>query len=190
VAGSESHHISIDQADLDQSICISNNALGNGVMDNIHDIIYVDPDELDLSKSLQIASEVEEMNQICLKEKTPYILLGFGRWGTADPWLGIPVNWYQVSQARVIVESYMNDLKVEPSQGSHFFHNLISLRLGYFYIKDHPHNDFIDWQWIKARRPHRKTKFLRHLKFRKPFIVKIDGKISKGIIYKPDGYAK
>ena len=132
------------------------------------------------------AAELEDINQSFIEEDRNYIVLGFGRWGTSDPWLGIPVEWYQVSKARVIIESHLDNFKVEPSLGSHFFHNLVSLRLGYFYIKSGPHADYISWDWLKSRNPYKKTHYLRQLRFDKPITVKIDGRTSQGIIFKPE----
>ncbi len=185
VTGGESLDVLVEGSDLDKAICFTHHAIGNGVMDNIYDLIFVDPDELDFARSSQIALEVEELNHQFIKKDNKYILVGFGRWGTADPWLGIPVDWYQVSRAQIIIESCREDLNTEPSQGSHFFHNLISLRLGYFYIKGAPHADYIDWKWLKSQKPFQKTKHLRHLRLKKPFITKIDGRTSTGVIFKP-----
>jgi hypothetical protein len=185
VAGGEGLEVTIAEEDRTESICYTSHAIGNGTMDNLKDIVYLDPEHFDLAQSQHIAREVEEINQMFMEEDKNYILLGFGRWGTSDPWLGIPVDWYQVSKAKVIIESHFNDLAIEPSLGSHFFHNLISLRLGYFYIKGKPHSDFIDWKWLKNQNPSRKTRFLRHLQFQESLPVKIEGKSGRGIIYKP-----
>jgi CheY-like chemotaxis protein len=184
VTGSESMEIEIEQQDIDRAICYTTHAIGNGVISNLHDIIYVDPDSFDLVRSDQIALELEELNHLFLTENNHYILIGFGRWGTSDPWLGIPVDWHQVSRAKVIIESQFNDLKIEPSQGSHFFHNLVSLKLGYFYIKGKPFSDFINWPWLKRRKVLHKTPHLKHVHFSRPLEVKIDGKTSRGIILK------
>ncbi|UCF64133.1 MAG: phosphoenolpyruvate synthase [bacterium] len=186
VAGSEGLEVNIDQEDTKDAVCYTRHAIGNGIIDNLYDIIYLNPDNFDLTKSQHIAQELEELNHRYIKENKYFILLGFGRWGTQDPWLGIPVDWYQVSRAKVFIESYFNDFKIEPSLGSHFFHNLVSLRLGYFYIKGSPHNDLINWDWLNKQKPMYKTQFLYQLRFEKPLLVKIEGKSGRGIIYKPD----
>ncbi|OGB67685.1 MAG: phosphoenolpyruvate synthase [Caldithrix sp. RBG_13_44_9] len=186
VAGAEAFEVAINPTDREKAICYTNHAVGNGVYENIRDIIYVDPANFDMAKSDQIALELEVLNHHFIEHNLHYILIGFGRWGTADPWLGIPVNWYQVSRARIIIESQLNDLKVEPSLGSHFFHNLISLQLGYFYIKGHPHPDLIDWKWLQGRKPYRSTRFLRQVHFDQPLSIKIDGKAGQGIISLPN----
>jgi hypothetical protein len=190
VAGAEGYEIAIDPDDRAKALCFTNHAVGNGLFDSIRDIIYVDPTRFDLAKSDQVALEVEELNHYFIKENSHYVLIGFGRWGTSDPWLGIPVNWYQVSRAKIIIESQLADLKVEPSLGSHFFHNLISLRLGYFYIKGHPYSDLIDWKWLQAKKPFHVTSHLRHLHFKQPLVIKIDGKAGRGIIYLPDKFSE
>ena len=185
VTGSEHMDVTMDTNDQQNSLISSNHAIGNGIFQDIHDIVFVDPDLFDPVKSDQIAMEVEQINQSFIEENRHYIILGFGRWGTSDPWLGTPVEWYQVSKAKVIIESHLDDFKIEPSLGSHFFHNLVSLRLGYFYIKSGPHPDFIDWDWLKAQPPFKKTKYLHQIRFDEPVIVKIDGRTSQGIILKP-----
>ncbi len=186
VSGGESFEVAINQAEISKAICYSDHAIGNGVFENIYDLIYLDRTNFDLSKSDQIARAVEEVNRGLIAENRYYILIGFGRWGTSDPWLGITVNWFQVSHARIIIESHLPDLKIEPSLGSHFFHNLISKRLGYFYIKDRPHADFINWDWLESRKPFQETQYLKHLRFLKPLRVKIDGRAGQGIINPPD----
>lgn len=185
VIGGENLEASFNKNESHKAICFTNHAIGNGIMDDLKDIIFIDPDNFDLLNSNQIAQEVEKLNQQFTTEDRHYILIGFGRWGTADPWLGISINWHQLSHAKVIIESYHNDLKIEPSQGSHFFHNMISLGLGYFHIKGAPNADYIDWNWLKSHKPYKKTKNLKHLRFKSPLITKIDGRTSKGIIYKP-----
>ena len=186
VAGGEHVDVTIDENDHRDSLISSFHVIGNGVFRDLYDIVFVDPDRFDPAKSDQIAVELEEINQSFIEEDRNYIVLGFGRWGTSDPWLGIPVEWYQVSKARVIIESHLDNFKVEPSLGSHFFHNLVSLRLGYFYIKSGPHADYISWDWLKSRKAYKKTHYLRQLRFDKPITVKIDGRTSQGIIFKPE----
>jgi hypothetical protein len=185
VAGGEIFDVSINPEDIENSICFTNHAIGNGSIEDIQDIVYVNPRTFDISKTDQIALEIEKMNHSFIEKQKKYVLIGFGRWGTSDPWLGIPTNWYQVCGAKVIIESFFEDLKIEPSQGSHFFHNLISLRLGYFYIKGKPHADYIDWQWLQKQTPEKETKYLKHVCFRKPLNIKIHGKTGQGIIFKP-----
>ncbi len=185
VGGRETIQVSWDQDSQKDIICMSSHALGNGIYDDLYDLVYVDPDAFDVSKSRVIAGEIGEINQGFIAENRKYILIGFGRWGTADPWLGIPVEWYQICKAGIVVESNRDGFIVDPSQGSHFFHNLVSLKIGYFHIKKTNDQEFISWDWIKKQRPFRKKKYIRHVRFKKPLPVKIDGRQSKGIILKP-----
>jgi len=120
------------------------------------------------------------------KENWPYILISVGRWGTADPWLGIPVNLDQISGAWVIIETSFTDLVVEPSQGSHFFHNLTALSVGYFSVKVGSESSWIDWEWLNSQSNCLKGKFINHLQIAEPLIVKMNSYINKGVIYKPN----
>lgn len=185
VGGREHVHVTWDQEDQANIICTSSHALGNGIYDDICDLVYVDPDCFDISKSRIMAGEVGEINQKFIRENRKYILIGFGRWGTADPWLGIPVEWHQISKAGIVIESNRDDFFVDPSQGSHFFHNLVSLKIGYFHITKPGGSEFISWDWIKKQRLSQKKEYIRHVRFNKPLLVKIDGRKSEGIILKP-----
>lgn len=184
--GNESYEVSVSGKDIKHAICASEHALGNGFFNTLHDLVYVDPERFDIAKSRQIAQELEKLNARFAAEKRNYILVGFGRWGTADPWLGIPVEWHQVSQVKVLIEANLPNFKVEPSLGSHFFHNLISLRLGYLHLNSNSPNEFIDWQWIREQPVSSKTRFLNHVRFDNPLQVKIDGKSSRAVILKPE----
>ena len=185
VGGRESTHVSWDQDSQKDIMCLSSHALGNGTYNDLYDLVYVDPDAFDISKSRVIAGEIGEINQGFIEENRKYILIGFGRWGTADPWLGTPVEWYQICKAGIVVESNLNNFIVDPSQGSHFFHNLVSLKIGYFHIKKTGDEEFISWDWIKKQRLTRSKNYVRHIRFKKPLLVKIDGRQSKGLILKP-----
>ncbi len=132
-----------------------------------------------------IAHEIGEMNEIFIKENKSYLLMGFGRWGTSDPWLGIPVEWYQISRAQVVVESNLEDFNIDPSLGSHFFHNLTSLGMGYIYIPKTTEREFINWDWIKSIQPYKKMKYVKHIRFAAPLEVRINAHESKGVIFKP-----
>ena len=124
-----------------------------------------------------IAQEVGKINQRFQNEKKNYILIGFGRWETSDPWLGIPVEWFQISKAKIIVESNLDNFKIEPSQGSHFFHNMISLKMGYLHVAVESAHEFVLWEWLKGEKSHYGTKHVRHLRFENPLTVKINARI-------------
>src|SRR5690606_9663130 len=129
-----SEELNVDNVDQKELICYSQHVLGNGAINDIYDIVYVDIQKFDRSKSRVAAEEVSRLNSKLLSLQRPYILIGVGRWGSLDPWLGIPVTWDQIAGASVIVESGFRDLNVTPSQGSHFFQNITSFRVGYFTV--------------------------------------------------------
>lgn len=166
-------------------ICQSGQVLGNGATDGIYDLIMVDINKFDRAKSKAIAMEIARLNSKLLNEKKPYILIGIGRWGSLDPWLGIPVTWDQISGATAIVESGFKDFEVEPSQGSHFFQNITSFRVGYFTVDASHKIGFIDWDWLNAQPAVEKLEFTKHLRFNSPLSVRINGHKNKGIIIKP-----
>jgi len=186
IAGKEKVNISLDNVNRNDIICKSEHSMGNGVFLDLYDLVYVDPYSFDASKSRKIANEVGQINQKFIDKNLKYILIGFGRWGTSDPWLGIPVEWYQISKAKMIIESNLKNFNIDPSQGSHFFHNMIALQMGYFHIGRDCEEEFILWEWIKKQKTCTQTKYVKHIKFSKPFTVKINGRDSKGLILKPD----
>jgi hypothetical protein len=181
----EFEELDVDQTKKEDLICQSEQVLGNGAIQDIFDIVTVDMDSFDRSKSQETAQEISEINSRLLGEHRQYLLIGIGRWGSLDSWLGIPVTWDQISGASVIVESGFNDIDVTPSQGSHFFQNITSFRVGYFTVNTAHNIGFIDWDWLKAQRPLQKFKYVRHLQFKKPIVAKINGRKNKGIILKP-----
>ncbi|MBV6421959.1 MAG: hypothetical protein DAHOPDDO_03247 [Ignavibacteriaceae bacterium] len=166
-------------------ICQSKQVLGNGVTDSIYDLVFVDHSRFDRSKSREVAAELAKLNSKLLNEKRPYVLIGVGRWGSLDPWLGIPVTWDQISGAAAIVESGFKDFEVEPSQGSHFFQNITSFRIGYFTVDASSKIGFIDWDWLLNQPVIEELNFAKHLKFKDPIAVKINGHKNIGIILKP-----
>lgn len=185
VTGRESVEISMNGIDPDDVVVVSRHSLGNGVFRDLYDLVYVDPETFDASQTRLIAHEVGEINRTFINENKDYILMGFGRWGTADPWLGIPVEWHQMSRAGIVVEANLENFRVEPSLGSHFFHNLTSLGLGYFHIGRTTDKEFILWDWLKQQEVFRKTKYVKHLRFAMPLVVKINARDSRGVILKP-----
>ncbi|RMZ50057.1 hypothetical protein EB821_00385 [Candidatus Marinimicrobia bacterium PRS2] len=165
-------------------LCSSEMALGDGVIDTIRNIICVDFDTFDRSTTRNIAKEIGVINRQ-MGNDNPYLLIGPGRWGTADPWLGIPVNWKQISHARVIVELSIEELNPEPSFGSHFFQNVTSLRIGYFTLRHMDKGGDIDLEWLKDQPVKQATKFIRWIQLEEPLHIRIDGSTGEGIILKP-----
>ena len=152
---------------------------------DIHDIVFVDIEKFERGNSVEVAREVSILNTKLVEQKRPYVLIGVGRWGSLDHWLGIPVTWDQIAGACVIVESGFKDFNVTPSQGSHFFQNITSFRVGYFTVSWVGHMGFIDWDWLKAQPASEELQFTRHLRFEEALVAKINGRKNMGIIMKP-----
>jgi CheY-like chemotaxis protein len=181
----ELEELNVDNINSEDLICHSTQVLGNGSISDIYDLVFVDIHEFDRAKSRDVAAEVSSFNSKLIEEKKPYVLIGVGRWGSFDQWLGIPVTWDQISGASVIVESGFKDLNVTPSQGSHFFQNITSFRVGYFTVNSFINLGNIDWDWLLAQKPVEELKYTKHLRFNQPLTVKINGHKNKGIILKP-----
>jgi hypothetical protein len=161
-------------------ILASETVLGNGIIDVIQDVVYVKPDVFDRSRTPQIAIEIAEINRQLTNQKKPYLLIGFGRWGSSDHWLGIPVAWGQICGAKVIVEATLENTNVELSQGSHFFHNLNGFQVSYFSVNHY--KSTIHWQWLNRQKAVMETKSVRHVGLSSCLRVKVDGRIGKGVI--------
>ncbi|MDZ7626740.1 MAG: PEP/pyruvate-binding domain-containing protein [Ignavibacteriaceae bacterium] len=169
----------------EQLICQSSQVLGNGATDGIYDLVMVDNSKFERNNSKAVAMEIAKLNSKLLNEKKPYVLIGIGRWGSLDPWLGIPVTWDQIAGAAAIVESGFKDFEVEPSQGSHFFQNITSFRVGYFTVDASHKIGFIDWEWLLSQKAIEELNFAKHLQFKEPLSVRINGHKNIGIILKP-----
>lgn len=175
----------------EQCLCRTRRSLGHGVFDNIRDIVYVRPERWRPSHTKEIACEVGKINKRLVKEKAPYLLIGPGRWGSADPRLGIPVQWAQISGVRVMVEASPAGYNVDPSHGTHFFQNITALRIGYLTIPPgavadrDEFEDFVDWKWLGRQPAFAETKYLRHLRLETPLNVILDGSIGEAVIAKP-----
>ncbi len=145
----------------------------------------VDAQRFERSRSREVAQDVARINAKLSQENTPYLLIGVGRWGSTDPWLGIPVAWDQIAGARVIVESGFRDFRVAPSQGSHFFQNLTAFQIGYFTVNPDAGEGFLDWAWLAAQPAEEEHGCVRHLRLHSPLTVMMNGKESRGVILKP-----
>lgn len=177
--------LNLDQVSRERLICESNKVLGNGVITDIRDIVVIDFHKYDRLKSREVAREVTILNEKLVSQNRPYLLIGVGRWGSLDPLLGIPVKWEQISGAKVIVETGFKDFNVTPSQGSHFFHNLTSFRVGYFTVSSGAKESFLDWQWLLKKKACEEMRYTRLLHLSRPITVKMNGRKNKGIILKP-----
>jgi hypothetical protein len=189
VLDQEYEEVSTRDVPEERLICESGQVLGNGTVRDVCDIVLVNLEKFSRADSRAVAREIALFNYELMKEGTPYALFGVGRWGSADPWLGIPVKWEEISGARVIVESNFQDLRVTPSEGSHFFQNLATMKVGYFTVDSDGHGGFVDWDWLHSQPPEAEREFTRRVRLGKPLTVKMDGRTNHGIILKPEGYS-
>jgi hypothetical protein len=164
-------------------LAASEAAMGNGSETGLVDVVYLRPDRFDFKNSNSNASDIEKINAKLVEEGRPYLLIGFGRWGSSDPWLGVPVTWDQVSGARVIVEATHATRSVDMSQGSHFFHNLLSFRVLYLSLPA-PGGASVDWSWLDRQQIVEETEHVRHVRLGSPLTVKVDGRTKRGVIRK------
>jgi len=175
--------VEIGDHEKEQVLCQSNKILGNGIIDTINDIVYVKNRDFSMSRSQDVVQQIDEINSTLIKEGKPYLLIGPGRWGSSDPWLGIPVCWSDVAGARIIVETKASERMIDPSQGSHFFHNMVSAEIGYFNLTTGKEG-FLDRDWLDSLSPHSELKDVRHIKLKEPLQVRMNGKTGEGIILK------
>ena len=191
VFGGEFEDVDLGGIEPKGAVVLSDGALGHGHIGDIRDIVYVGRQTFDRSRSVEIAAEIGTLNARLAEEGRPYLLIGPGRWGSADPWLGIPVRWAQISRARCIVETELPDIKVEPSQGTHFFQNITSFGVSYFTVSGSGPGAFIDEAWLDAQPTESETPYVRHLTFDRPLDVAANSKTGHGVVLKPGiGLAK
>ncbi|MBI5869133.1 MAG: hypothetical protein HZB43_12750 [candidate division Zixibacteria bacterium] len=181
VATSDKIEVAAEDFESRDAVVASDSALGNGKNESIRDIIYVRPQTFDPSRTREIVHELETLNRTLKDADIPYVLIGFGRWGSSDPSAGIPVNFGQVAGARVIVESTLPCIDFMPSQGSHFFHNITCSRVLYFSVR-HGGAHQIDWAWLDQCPSAAETQFLRHIRLPSKLTVKVDGRTNRGVI--------
>jgi CheY-like chemotaxis protein len=181
----EIEELRIEQVEPERILCRSDHVLGHGRIEDVRDVVVVDRLRFDRAASRQTAQELAEFNAALVEEAVPYLLIGVGRWGSRDPWLGIPVAWDQISGARVIVEAGFKDFTVAPSQGTHFFQNLTSFNIGYFTVNPDAGDGFVDWDWLLGQPALRQTACVRHLRFASPLVMVMDGRKTEGLILKP-----
>jgi CheY-like chemotaxis protein len=181
----ETSNINITHIKQEETIVFSESALGNGLFKGIHNILYVKPESFNPAKNKDLADEIERINNSFIKKNESYVLIGPGRWGSTDPWLGIPVRWPQISAARIIVESGLKNYRIDPSQGTHFFQNLTSFRVGYFTINPYVKEGYFDVEFLNSLKAEYEDAYLRQIRFDKPLEIMVDGKSHKGLIIKP-----
>jgi hypothetical protein len=173
--------VPIDDLEAEDVLIASEKVLGNGLINTVRDVVFLKVTDFNERASWQVASDLEAINHRLVAEGHPYLLIVYGRLGTTDPPFGIPVSWWQISGAKVIVEASLPDMHVELSQGSHFFHNVISSQVGYFSVS-HRGRFPIKWDWFQSQQTVTETDFVRHVKLAAPLRVQIDGKSARGVI--------
>ena len=178
--------LSVADVDPQQLLCQSNKVLGNGRIENLYDVVVVDSHRFERSRSQEVAKAVAHFNGLLSVENRPYLLIGVGRWGSNDPWLGFPVEWDEISGARVIVEAGFRDFRVTPSQGSHFFQNLTAFQIGYFTVNPDAGEGSVDWEWLTEQPSVDEDGCVRHLQFEAPLRVVMNSRTSQGVIFKPE----
>ena len=187
-ARADLNRVTITDEDREKAFCLSIHALGNAEKTDVRDIVFVRPDVFEVDKTVQIAAEIGRINASLVAEGRKYLLVGPGRWGTADRWLGIPVAWSDISGVSAIVETAHAQLRVEPSQGSHFFHNITTLGINYIMMSGKEGERF-DWQWLEGREVLAGGEHVEHVRLASPRVIKVDGRNSHCAIIPGDGTA-
>src|SRR6202521_59088 len=185
VLSREGEELRMEDVNPDRLVCHSSKVLGNGRIRDLRDVVVVDFHRFERARSQEVAEGVAHLNAKLNESGTPYLLIGVGRWGSNDPWLGIPVEWDEISGARVIVEAGFRDFRVTPSQGSHFFQNLTAFRIGYFTANPDAGEGSVDWKWLTAQPAIEEQGCVRHLQFTEPLLVIMNSRSSQGMIFKP-----
>jgi hypothetical protein len=182
----EPEQLALEVIDKSKLLCQSNMVLGHGLIEGVHDVVAVDYKLFDRAASREVASEIAALNAQLLREKRPYLLIGIGRWGSLDPWLGIPVTWEQIAGAKAIIETGFKDMSVTPSQGSHFFQNITTFMVGYFTVNEYQQQGFLNWDWLLGQSPCESKQYTKLFRFDKPLVIKINGHQNKGVILMPE----
>jgi len=172
----DDYEVEMDSIKEEDIILYSEKGMGNGLIDTIKDVIYINQDMFNKSETVEMANEIDKINSGMMKKGKKYLLVGPGRWGTRDRWIGIPVTWPQISNAKVIVETSLEDYPLDASSGSHFFHNVTSANVGYFSVQPEKSGSYINYDIFDKQKLIKETKYFRHVQFKKPIKVRMDGK--------------
>ncbi len=177
--------VDVDLEELDERrvFMYTEGGMGNGKIENVTDVVFVDPEKFDKTKTQQMAREISQINSDMEKQNKAYILIGPGRWGSRDPYTGIPVFWANISKARVIVEMGLPDYPLDASLGSHFFHNVTSMNVGYFSVPHQSQNSFLHMEMLKGRKVVNEKTYVKHIRFDSPLTVLMNGKERKSLIH-------
>jgi hypothetical protein len=186
IISQEQVHITWDEKDTQKENVLihSTKALGNGLIGFIKDIVFVPPVKFDSAKTVEIAGQIGKINKDLTRKQAPYMLIGPGRWGTQDRWLGIPVVWSQISNVKVLVETALKNFNIKPTQGTHFFQNIISRGIGYINTTLNPRESFIDWNWLNHQKSEKELDYVKHIRLNKPIVVKLDGRSGHALVLK------
>lgn len=182
IGNSDDYNVNLEDEDMNKMLLYTEHGLGNGMIDSIRDVIYVNLDVFDKSKTKEMAAEIDALNSKMIKENKQYVLIGPGRWGTRDPWIGIPVNWPQICNAKVIVETSLANFPLDASSGSHFFHNVTSADVGYLSVQQEMSSNKIQWDILNQQKLVEESKYFRHVEFDQPLTIKMDGKKRLSVI--------
>ena len=180
----DAYRIDTEKLDKHNLLMYTEHGMGNGVIQDLTDIIYLDPNRFDKTNTPAMQAEIERLNEKMARLGKRYILIGPGRWGSRDRFLGIPVRWPQINRAKVILETGLRDFIVEASQGTHFFHNLVAMNVGYFTIPFVSATDYVDMEWLLAQPVTDRGDYFAHVEFDHPLIVRMDGKTGLAVIEK------
>ena len=186
VLSHETDEIHMEGVEPEKVVTRSSKVLGNGRVSNLEDVVVVDSQRFERAQSQEVARHVAYFNAKLAGENRPYLLVGVGRWGSTDPWLGIPVEWDEISGARVIVEAGFRDFRVTPSQGSHFFQNLSAFRVGYFTVNPDLGEGMVAWEWLAQQTAVEERGCVRHIRLKGPVTVLMNGHSGLGMILKPE----
>jgi phosphoenolpyruvate synthase/pyruvate phosphate dikinase len=176
IGNASDYDVNMSKIKKESIVLFTKKGMGNGLIKNITDVIYIDREVFDKSKTVEMVDEIEMLNEKMAEKNKNYILIGPGRWGTRDRWIGIPVNWPQISNAKVIVETSFEDYPLDSSSGSHFFHNVTSMNVGYFSVNQEKSDNYIKWDILEKQKLIERTKYFKHVRFEKPVKVRMDGK--------------
>ena len=185
VGSGAGHNIDFDSIDMNDVLLITRKSMGNGLIENITDVIYIEPSDFDKLNTEKMAEEIDQMNEKMLQEDRHYVLIGPGRWGSRDKFIGIPVAWPQISNAKIIVELSLADFPLDASLGSHFFHNVTSMNVGYFSVNYNSPEDLVSWEKLKNQEIVEQGGFFTHVRFAEPLKIQMDGKKRMSVITIP-----
>ncbi len=186
MVGAERTEVEAAELASERAVVATEIVLGNGELTDVHDVVYVRPEVFEAKHTPAIAAELEPINRGLVEAGRPYVLIGFGRWGSSDPWLGVPVTWPQISGARVIVEATLPEMNVDPSQGTHFFHNMTSFEVKYLTVR-HDGTGRIGWDWLAAQPVVTEGRFVRHVRAEVALTVRVDNRSRRGVVLRGGG---